>query len=956
MKIIRCLLKIVCLLLVIVSEATGESGWAPAYLRQYSVTQWGHRDGLPSSTIYAIAQTKDGYLWLGTADGLIRFDGIHFLQVPLAPDGRTAFGQIKALAASEDGTLWIGTENGKVVRLQGEARLALAVSGPVTAISVNMPSGIDIETSREVLRLSASTMQVISRCKPKAFESGVCAAQLQSEMPKAELAAAHLAASQVQTVMRDAKENTWIGSKERGVFRISDSTAIGSGSRVVEEISTQSGLSNDSIWALFQDREGSMWVGTQNGLNRLRFNKFWVMGREAGLLSANLSSVATVGDIVYTGSNLGLNEMSSTGVTNVLRDSIAALATGADSTLLAGTPRGIFAIRGGVQKLLPIGVRATKVTALAQAQGKVLFFYDQKAGLYRWRSGRPAEHVALPVGHREAISVLRADRNGRLWVGFVSGAVAYYEGSAFHFIPAFDQERGQAAHFISVAGDNGLWIASDRGLALVSEEKTISWSRQEGLPGNRVLWAVQGNDNRLWLGYNMGVASVSLADLRRAKSDKNYMLPYNFYDDADGLRGNPELVNNDPVAMSSDGRLWMTTADGLATVNPARLEKNLTPPIAKVLGITADEHAFSTARVVLLPKRTHRLEIEYTGLSFTEPHRVKFRYQLEPFEGRWHEAADRRVATYTNLTPGFYTFRVMAANDDGIWSLEPALLSFRIPAAYYQTRWFEFFCWCLALAVLVTAVKLRIRSVSTQMRGLFEERLKERARLAQDLHDSLIQDVMGISLQLELADELTPASAAGKPVLGRALSLASSAMSQGRSALTSLRVSESTLPEMVDSIVQVSQRFDDPSRVVVSVRTLDPALRLQARIAEEVIQIGREALTNALKHTRGPVELRVVQNPQQFTLFIRDSGPGVNNEVLTRAVSGHFGILGMKERAKRISSKLTVLSREAAGTSISLRVAGHLAYVESGSMRQRLKRSRLRVLDLLRARSSDGRE
>lgn len=911
-------------------------------ISQYSLTQWGHRDGLPSAAIYAIAQTPDGFLWLGTADGLIRFDGIRFFQVPLMGKGDTAFGKVKALAASADGALWVGTETGILVRIDGPAMKSLTLNLPISSIRERPDSLIEVEASNQVFRVSPATMQVTTTCQVRSASALVSAPHPPQSMPLAKvdptecglqsahniapsiLDRTHLASDQIRSILPDTDGNLWLATRESGVIRVSNT--VGEARAEKEQFSVVDGLSSDSVWTLFQDREHNLWIGTQNGLNRLRYDKFATMTRRSGLLSNNMTSLAVVGSKVFAGSAVGLNEITATGAKSVLRESILSLTGGIDGTLFAGTPHGLSVVKDGRSHVVQPGVQVTQITSIAQSSTGELWFYDQHGGLFRWEPGQVAIAVTTPALQSKAVSVIAAGTHGEVWFGLSTGEIVLYNGVTFHQFTAADHLPGGSPHAISADSDGGVWIASERGLARYSGGRFTSWSRKNGLPGSRVLWAVPGPGGRLWLGYNIGVASVTVSDLLHAATDPKSLVPYDFYDDGDGLHSNPDLHGSTPVAVLPDGRIWLTTSEGLATIDPAHIRKNPVAPPVHIVQITVDDANVDVAKAITLPPRTRRIEINYTGLSFTNPRKVTFRYRLLGFDSQWNIESTRRFATYTNLSPGKYRFEVLAANDDGVWSTEPAVLDFTLLPAFYQTKWFIALCLLALLLAILLLVRFRIRSVADGLRLRFEERLDERARVAQDLHDNLLQDVMGISLQLEIADELTPPGAAGKPILSRALQLSESALAQGRGALTTLRATMVSAQDVLQTLKLTATHFTEDRHQAIRYITEGTELPLRAGVGDEIIQIACEALRNALQHTRGRVDVRLSYTPNVFTLHIHDEGPGISQPILESGVPGHFGLTGMRERASRIAATLTIESKRGNGTQIRLTVPGRMAY------------------------------
>jgi signal transduction histidine kinase/ligand-binding sensor domain-containing protein len=935
-----CIFVYVCVLLCSVERSAAglTSQWG---INQYSLTQWGHRDGLPSTTIYAIAQTADGFLWLGTADGLIRFDGIRFFQVSFSGNGDTAFGRVHALAAGADGVLWAGTESGILVRINGREMKSLTLSLPISSIQVRTDSLIDVETSDELFRVSPATMQITTTCRlesasapssefrqPQSMPLGSvdtakCALHSDLNVAPSILDRAHLTADQIRSILPDSDGNFWLATSQSGIFRVGKTAGA---LPEIEQFSVADGLSSDSIWNIFEDREHNLWIGTQNGLNRLRADKFSTLTRRTGLLSNNINSLGVVGSEVFAGSVVGLNRVTATGAESLLHESILSLTAGTDGSLFAGTPHGLTIVKDGRSQIVQLNLQVTQITSVAQSSTGELWFYDQQVGLFRSQPGHVATKVNVPAIRNKTISVIQTDARGGVWFGLNTGEIVLYNGATFRTFTSADHLPGGAPHAISVDTDGNAWIASERGLALYNGDRFVSWSRKNGLPGNRILWAVQGPGGRLWLGYNVGVASVAIKDLLRAASDPTFLVPYDFYDDGDGLHSNPDLHGSTPVVVLPDGRIWLTTSEGLATIDPAHIRKNPVPPPVHIVQITADDANVDVARAITLQPLTRRIEINYTGLSFTDPRKVTFRYRLLGFDPQWNPASTRRFATYTNLPPGKYSFEVLAANLDGVWSTEPAVLDFTLLPAFYQTGWFIALCILALLLTVLLMVRLRIRSVANGLRLRFEERLDERARVAQDLHDNLLQDVMGISLQLEIADELTSSGAASKPILSRALHLSESALAQGRGALTTLRATTLSRQDVLQALRLAAARFPEDRYRVIHYSTDGTELPLRAGIGEEIVQIACEALRNALQHTHGRIDVTLSYEPARFIVFIKDEGPGVSQTILESGMPGHFGLIGMRERAARIAASLNIESEPGDGTQVRLIVSGSMVY------------------------------
>jgi streptogramin lyase len=787
--------------------------------------------------------------------------------------------------------MWIGTESGSLARMEAGSLKIVMLHVPIVAIRERQDSSIEVETLDRLLRFDAHSMELTSNdldvaggnrvpkrtslstgdsIKDKAFVCAECAAL---GITSSLLQRANLDRDQIRMAMRDNDGNVWIATGESGILRVAKrSNGYSSTAPEIDRLSVHEGLSSDSVWDIFEDREHNLWVATQNGLNRLRDDKFSIVTRRTGLLSNDISSLVSAEGGVFAGSNLGLNRVTTTHSETVLHGSIFSLARAGDGSLLFATSLGLSQLKEGKIRLLPLGVDVTHITVLLQGSSDELWFYDQDEGLYRWRAGHTANRVIDPSLNNKSISVMAQDSSGRVWLGLRTGGIVFYDGTGFRTFTEVDGLPGGLLHSISAGSDGSVWLASERGLALFTGDRFVSWSRKNGLPGNRVLWAVPAPAGRLWVGYNKGVASMRIEALHRAASDVHFMVPYDFYDDGDGLRANPEGRGSTPVTVAPDGRIWLTTSEGLATIDPAHIRKNLLPPPVHVLQVTADDADVDMRNSITLPPRTRRVEINYSGLSLTEPRKVTFRYRLLGFDSHWSQASTRRFATYTNLPPDKYQFEVMAANEDGVWNETPSTLAFTLAPAIYQTKWFFALCVLALILAGILLFRLRVRYAADRLRLGFEERLDERVRVAQDLHDNLLQEVMGISLQLEIADELTPPEAAGKPILGRALQLSESALTHGRGALTTLRATALTRQDIYEALTFAAAQFSEERRRAIQYNIHGTELPVRAGVGEEIVQIGREALRNALQHTDGAVHVDIHYAPGRFCLAVDDEG------------------------------------------------------------------------------------
>lgn len=751
----------------------------------------------------------------------------------------------------------------------------------------------------------------------------------------------------VHTVLRDSKGNTWIGTLGQGLARL---RAPVHEMQRMERYSQPNGLSTEFVWCLLEDREHNIWVGTQNGLNRFRDEKITTLTRAEGLMNDDVGGLAAgIDGSVWVSTSAGIVRIDGEHRNLYLEDvSTMGLSVERTGRVWTGTKRGIESMKDGKWAHLPspAGTRLTEVTAITEDEGNGIWLVDARKGLYRWGDGRLTNFSQEPLLKGKSILVARPDHRGNLWLGLYEGGVVVFDGSQFR---AYSERDGLAGGFVDAVladQDGTVWIGAERGLSRFRDQTFVTWNIANGLPQERVLWVLDDSDGGIWLGYSIGVVRVSRAELDRSARDRSYRVAYSFFDDGDGLKGNPDRRWQSPAVRASDGKLWFRTSEGVAVLDPQHLTRNPVPPPVHVERMVADGVAVDTARPVRLHPLTRDVEIDYTGVSLAEPRKVLFRYKLEGFDSDWQEAGMRRQAFYTNLPPHAYHFRVLACNNDGVWSESDATLGFDLLPAFYQTQWFRLLCGLTLIMLAWAAYRLRVWQLTARMRDRFEERLQERTRIAQELHDSLIQDVMGISLQIELTDELLRGDLVAKQSLARALGLCKSALEAGRRALKDLRSVALSAADIVKSFSQLSEEFAQDGGPEVDVIVEGNERALNAATGNDVLQVGRQAIANAFQHAHASrIHVLLSYGEQHLRIRIQDNGCGINEETLNVGRHGHYGIAGMQERAERLGGNISIRSRLGEGTEVDLYVPAHLIYQHgvSGSDRSFADRWRYAV-------------
>jgi signal transduction histidine kinase len=496
-------------------------------------------------------------------------------------------------------------------------------------------------------------------------------------------------------------------------------------------------------------------------------------------------------------------------------------------------------------------------------------------------------------------------------------------------VRSFSRQDGLEIGRIRVIRGRGarLWFGGELGLAFFQDGRfrTIRVAGRE--PLGTVSGMVETADGALWLNEMNGIVHIPPEEVRRVSADPDYAVSVRTFDFLDGLPGAGQMNYTCSTAIeSSDGRLWFATDTGLARIDPARLSRNLVPPPVSIRSVQADGHVYDVWAPVRLPSGTSGLRIEYTALSLSIPERVRFRYQLEGVDDDWRDAGTRRVAFYTNPPPGNYRFRVVASNNDGIWNETGAAVGLSIAPAFYQTTWFLLLCVASLGALAWIAYRLRLRQVSRRLDLQFNERLAERTRIAQELHDTLLQGVLSASMQLHVAADQVPPDSAARPHLTRVLELMGIVINEGRNAVRGLRTPVQ-LDSLEEALSRVRSEFNNPEGIEFQVVSEGDVRPLNGVIRDEVYRISREALANAFLHSGGTrIEVEVEYTSTTLRVLVRDDGRGIGRVVLEAGREGHWGLQVMRERAERAGAKLRVLSRPGAGTEVEVTVPGTIAF------------------------------
>jgi signal transduction histidine kinase/ligand-binding sensor domain-containing protein len=968
-------------------------------------TSWTLKDGAPSE-IFAIAQTIDGYLWLGTTTGLVRFDGIHF------ENYESPFGQAfpaknaSSLLAIPDGGLWIGFSSGEVSLLKNGRitsysqkdglppstvrSLARDRQGRIWAASVTGLSLFDGSLWRRVGAdwnfSGGATAALVDRAGTIWIGTPDRVVFVPEGAGKFQTAAAGLKTathySRYVTSLAEASDGTvwmsalagpvqpvrpqstgnrypeiqsgslksffddqgslWVATLGNGLRRAPNPDRFGSRKAaelngLTEVYGRADGLTSDYIESIFQDSEGDIWVGTSAGLDRFRQSA----ATPVSLPSIPYKALAP-GErgTVWVASGYVLRLLQGRrlldkrpeefaqiqpGAKCIYRDAKGTLWIATHDSLLEMTGRHLsqFAYPNGTKSDNDGKGAAVTMTEAHPAGMWVSILGDE---VYRFAGGKWTSLGALG-GPRGVAGSAFTDPNGPAWFGFLDQTVVRIDDGG---VRVFDAQDGvQVGKVRCIQGHDGkVWIGGDSGVAWFDGSRFLRLIPSGG--ALRDVFGILETDEGLWLSEHTGIIYVSHSELLAFEKDPKHQVSFRIFGFLDGLAAPLQRSTAGPaLVQSSDGLLWFATTQGLVFVDPRRIPKNTVPPPVSITSVVANSKSYIPTSGLALPARVRNLQIDYAGLSLAIPERVKYRYMLEGYETDWQEAGARGQAFYTNPGPGSYTFRVMAANPDGLWNESGATIGFSIAPAFYETFWFRLLCALAAGGIVWILYLLRLSMVTAQLQARLGERLLERERIARDLHDTLLQSFQGLMLHLEVVNELLPHGKA-KAELTKSLGHADRAIAEGRSAVYDLRSSARDTNDLPESIKAVGDELSAEGTATFRLVVEGPPREVHTMIRDELYRITREALRNAFRHAHARhIETEITYGERTFRLRIRDDGEGIPPELLAEGRPGHYGMPGMRERARQIGGKFDIWSGAGTGTEIDLSVAGSIAYCTS---------------------------
>ena len=531
----------------------------------------------------------------------------------------------------------------------------------------------------------------------------------------------------------------------------------------------------------------------------------------------------------------------------------------------------------------------------------------------------------FPTSQVPAARTLAPDPQGGIWIATTTGDLARFRNGAVEKF-ALNLKGNPYLRRIVANANGSVLAASEDGLVGLRQGKVQRMTTENGLPCSAVFSFVEDKEKRWWLYTDCGVLELADSELQRWWSDPGALVQTRIYDRLDGAQPNAPYFNS--AAYSPDGRVWFPNGQVVQMVDPSRLSRKAPPAPTYIESVIVDRREFAATENLGLAPRPRDLQIDYTSPAFTIPQKVKFRYRLDPFDSDWHDAGTRRQAFYTDLPPGNYTFRVIAANSDGVWNETPAKLDFSIAPAYFQTNWFRALCAAIFLAMLWMAYRLRVRDLQRRFETTLEARVGERTRIARELHDTLLQSFHGLMYRFQAVLMLLPGEPAkARQELQDAVDQASHAITEGRDAVQGLRASATEMNDLADAIREVAAEASDGEAASVRINVEGTPRKLHPIVRDEVFRIADEALRNAFRHANAKqVEVRsattFASSGCACATMVRASIRRFWRRAVAKAISGCAGCAS----EDAVGGKLRLWSALDTGTEIELTIPGSRAY------------------------------
>jgi signal transduction histidine kinase/ligand-binding sensor domain-containing protein len=965
-------------------------------LAQYVYNIWGVDKGYVGGAVYAMAKSADGFLWLGTEHGLVRFDGFEFTLIQAPLTDQRPIGAVRGLIEDADGTLWIRLDGPRLLRYRDgifeDAAAKISFFDLVlTAMSQDSSGNMLLwGTQKKLLRFRGNQFQPLLSHEP---EEGI-----------------------MISIVESATGSLWLGARDSGLYRVVNGEAIqvlsDAGLRSVNTlapsehggvwIGAETGLHlwengalvplelpeqlrHTQVFALIRDHHHNIWVGTDNGMYRLDSERKVVTGfyrrpddplvssiyedNEGQLWFAGSHSIERFRDGMFTAITSRETSLGDIGGP-VFSDE-------AGRTWFAPVTGGLYCLEGGSVERIPVGGLGNDVIYSIDGSKGELWLGRQHGGLTklthrdgRWESRTFTQRDGLA---QDSVYTVTRARDGSVWAGTVSGGISVLHGGRFQTYAMNNGLQSNVIFSSLEAADKKMWFTSSGGLLSFDGDHWVTYPAVVVVPHLDLLTTFEDSSHVLWVGTSHGLArfeghqievmhnlpqvlseeilsigqdsmgflwvatgqhvlQIDRTKLLSGKLQKEDVVSYGADDgliETQGVRRNRSLVS-DP-----SGRIWFSSLHSLAVADVSRAEGYSQPVGVRIDSVSAEGISSESTQKLNLPSNTRSITFRYSGTNLVTPERTRFRYRLDGLNQSWSVGASSRQVVFTALSPGSYTFSIMASSALGIWNGPENSIVFQVQPALQQTWYFRTFAVLIAVSVGVGLYRFRMMQITGQLNRRFQDRLAERTRIARELHDTLLQGVIATELHLGLLQKYLPDDSPARQKLQWLLKQIQQSTEEGRAALRGLR--------SIDNSVNIETAFERMVNELSTSGSPESLVKVQGQPAplktvvfDEVYRIGREAYINSLTHASAKqIEISMEYGARNFLLRVSDDGCGIEDEASLQGRRDHWGLTGMRERAKAIGADLAIHSHTPGGTTIELHIPAGIAYLPVDSRRIR---------------------
>ncbi|MEP7336848.1 MAG: two-component regulator propeller domain-containing protein [Acidobacteriota bacterium] len=966
---------------------------------QYRFDNWTTEQGLPQNSVLAITQTRDGYLWLATYNGLVRFDGVRFTVFDKGNTRAFSTSRISDLGEDATGALWIGTTEGGVLHYQNGVFTAFTREqglphnnimvmgiqrGPDDIPLIITEAGAvwwrngrfspyEVSGSANELQIllgrsgthwlvdkngvsARKDGQIIHYAVPVEPEAMPGTRSYEDRSGALWLALPHHGVSRIKdgvvtdyterlklgfatsisAILEDVDGSFWFGTPNSGLIHFKERTRDGE-TDTVTVYTTANGLSSNGILKLFQDRESSLWIGTDGG-GLSRVNRQFISGySEAQGLAGNVTDAIMedrAGN-VWVVTQSGLGKIANGVVTNYvpgqttggLPRPLQTVHEDRAGRLWIGGWTGLYLFKDGVFSMAIPDINVHSLHEDRQGNLWIGTHYgliklkDGVKTIYRIKDGLP----------NDIIRVIHEDRHGALWFGTEGGLAKYAEGR----FSAFTTKDGLASNrlwSIHEDAEGVLWLGTfDGGLMRFKAGRFTSYTVAQGLYNNGVFQILDDGRGNLWMSCYRGIYRVSKQQLDAFAEGKLSAITSTAFGKADGMLSSDCNGGRQPSGIrTNDGRLWFTTLKGIAVLNPEELTVNPTPPPVLIENAMLDRAVADIRNGLRVAPGQSNLEITFTALSFIKAEQTRFKYRLVGQDPDWIEASTRRTANYSYLRPGQYTFKVIAANSDGVWNNQGAQLQVVVLPAFYQTWWFRLLGLLAVAGSIGLVFKRRLdqahrarRAQEAFSRQLIESQEAERKRIAAELHDSLGQNLLVIKNYALMALNTGNGENPMREHVTEISDAATLSIEEVRQIAHNLRPYQLERLGLTNTLQTMLRQIANASDIgfTCEVDSIDGLLSKENEIS--FYRIVQEAINNILKHSgasEASVRIKLVGDEIQAT--IADDGRGFTLEPVGKAElqKRGFGLTGSAERVRMLGGVQTIQTAPGQGTAIHITI------------------------------------